>query len=78
MKHENARCALQSSAVLQIVVDDATTEALEADNLILQNMSSSKYVQVIFYTHSRCYNLQHSNSCLTLMFSPNNWGELLV
>ena len=31
---------------MQLVSDDAVTEALESDNLALQNMSGSKYVQV--------------------------------
>ena len=31
---------------MQLVADDAVTEALESDNLALQNMSGSKYVQV--------------------------------
>ncbi len=33
---------------MQMVVDEAITEALEADNLVLQNMASSKYVHVPF------------------------------
>lgn len=37
--------AVQETGVLQLVVDDVITESLEADNLVLQNMSSSKYVQ---------------------------------
>lgn len=32
---------------MQLVADDAVTEALESDNLALQNMSGSKYVQVM-------------------------------
>jgi dynein heavy chain len=35
----------QDSEVMQVSVDDAVIEALEADNLQLQNMSSGKYVQ---------------------------------
>lgn len=35
---------------MQLVADDAVTEALESDNLALQNMSGSKYVQVILLT----------------------------
>lgn len=31
---------------MQLVSDDALTEALESDHLALQNMSGSKYVQV--------------------------------
>lgn len=31
---------------MQLVPDDAVTEALESDNLALQNMNGSKYVQV--------------------------------
>ena len=30
---------------MSVVIDEAVTEALETDNLALQNMSSSKYVQ---------------------------------
>lgn len=37
---------LQESAILELVVDETITETLETDNLVLQNMSSSKYVQV--------------------------------
>jgi dynein heavy chain, axonemal len=37
----------QDTDVCQMVADDAITEALETDNLTLQNMSSGKYVQVI-------------------------------
>lgn len=37
---------------MQLVADDAVTEALESDNLALQNMSGSKYVQVGFKTLS--------------------------
>lgn len=36
----------QDSDVQQMSVDDAVMEALESDNLALQNMSSGKYVQV--------------------------------
>jgi dynein heavy chain, axonemal len=35
----------QDTDVFQMVADDAITEALEADNLTLQNMSGGKYVQ---------------------------------
>ena len=31
--------------MVQMVIDEAISEALEADNLALQNMASSKYVQ---------------------------------
>ena len=37
---------MQDSDAMQLVPDDAVTEALESDNLQLQNMSGSKYVQV--------------------------------
>lgn len=36
----------QESEVFQFNADEAITEALEADNLLLQNMSGGKYVQV--------------------------------
>lgn len=45
-------CAQQASMVLQVLVDDVISEALEADNLVLQNMLTSKHVQVLFYVHS--------------------------
>eukprot|EP00955_Chlamydomonas_euryale_P098700 365162-Chlamydomonas_euryale.AAC.24 len=35
----------QDTEIMQFTVDDAITEALEADNLGLQNMSAQKYVQ---------------------------------
>jgi hypothetical protein len=38
----------QDTDVTQMKADDAITEALEADNLTLQNMSAGKYVQVCF------------------------------
>jgi hypothetical protein len=37
---------VQDSVVAEVVVDEIIIETLEADNLVLQNMSSSKYVQV--------------------------------
>lgn len=33
---------------MQLVSDDVVTEALEGDHLALQNMSGSKYVQVLY------------------------------
>lgn len=36
----------QDSDISQMSVDDAIVEALESDNLTLQNMSGGKYVQV--------------------------------
>ena len=36
---------VQDSKIMSVVIDEAVTEALETDNLALQNMSSSKYVQ---------------------------------
>lgn len=37
---------MQDSVVAELVVDEIMIETLEADNLVLQNMSSNKYVQV--------------------------------
>lgn len=47
---------MQESDTLQLVPDDSVTEALETDNLSLQNMSGSKYVQVMiaFALHCCC------------------------
>jgi Dynein heavy chain, N-terminal region 2 len=42
----------QDTDVYQMKADDAITEALEADNLTLQNMSAGKYVQVCFHHKS--------------------------
>ena len=39
---------------MSVVIDEAVTEALETDNLALQNMSGSKYVQA---------RLPHSCTC---------------
>jgi hypothetical protein len=36
--------------MLQLVVDDTVIELLESDNLVLQTMSTSKYVQVLQQT----------------------------
>jgi dynein heavy chain len=36
----------QDTDIMALFVDDAITEALENDNLQLQNMSGQKYVQV--------------------------------
>ena len=38
-------CLPQDSKIQSVVIDEAVTEALETDNLALQNMSGSKYVQ---------------------------------
>lgn len=48
--------------MLQVVVEDAISEALEADNLILQNMSTSKYVQVQSMLHIVNLNRRKENS----------------
>ena len=34
---------------MQLVSDDVVNEALESDHLALQNMSGSKYVQVLLF-----------------------------
>lgn len=39
----------QDTDVSQMSVEDAIIEALESDNLTLQNMSGGKYVQVRLY-----------------------------
>lgn len=44
--YERGLSSLQDTDTMQLVSDDAVTEALESDNLALQNMSGSKYVQV--------------------------------
>ena len=38
---------------MQLVPADSVTEALETDNLALQNMSGSKYVQVTSRNHPK-------------------------
>ena len=41
-------CGVQESGVMQLVVDEVISETLESDNLILQNLSANKHVQVPF------------------------------
>lgn len=38
---------LQETDTMQMTIEEVITESLEADNLQLQNMSTSKYVQVM-------------------------------
>ncbi len=38
---------MQDTGTMQLVSDDVVNEALESDHLALQNMSGSKYVQVL-------------------------------
>ena len=38
----------QNSAINQLTVDDFLIESLESDNMALQNLYTSKYVQVAF------------------------------
>ena len=56
----------QDTDVWQMQADDAITEALEADNLTLQNMSGGKYVQVRRSTPCRAW-------CLPDNISHNFW-----
>ena len=37
---------MQETDTMQMTIEEVITESLEADNLQLQNMSTSKYVQV--------------------------------
>ena len=42
----------QDTGTQQVVIDELVNEALETDNLALQNMSGSKYVAVRLPLHS--------------------------
>lgn len=53
-------CGVQESGVMQLVVDEVISETLESDNLILQNLSANKHVQVPFRTnHTLLLTLQN-------------------
>ncbi len=71
---------------MQLVVEENVTETLESDNLILQNLSASKHVQVkgiLCQNPARCCDaatrlLQSCTSCCKIPASVQRAQERLV
>ena len=57
------QCVEQDTGTQQMVIEEAVNEALETDNLALQNMSGSKYVAVREHVLTRSLKGQPARIC---------------